>query len=120
MLEITVKIKVPLRAAKHIITIHLKIHYKNIMTRIANIFKDIRHKIKSGSVVKKGDTLIYFDITLGDALFVDRLSYHFKKPGAGDPFVFKTSKNEVDKKQTSLGDKYFIMNRRHFGENFNR
>ena len=74
-----------------------------------NIFKDIRHKIKSSSVVKKGDTLIYFDITLGDALFVDRLSYHFKKPGAGDPFVFKTSKMKLDKKtKQSLGDKYFI------------
>jgi signal peptidase I len=32
-----------------------------------------------------------FDITLGDALFVDRLSYHFKRPEAGDPFVFRTN-----------------------------
>ena len=74
-----------------------------------NIFKDTRHKIKSSTVVKKGDTLISFDITLGDALFVDRLSYHFKKPEAGEPFVFKTSKMNLDAKtKQSLGDKYFI------------
>ena len=74
-----------------------------------NIFKDSRHIIKSRTVAKKGDTLISFDITLGDALFVDRLSYHFKKPEAGDPFVFKTSKMDLDaKSKQSLGDKYFI------------
>lgn len=40
--------------------------------------------------VQAGETILRFDITLGDALFVDRISYHFKKPAAGDPFVFKT------------------------------
>ena len=74
-----------------------------------NIFKDTRHKIKSSTVLRKGDSIISFDITLGDALFVDRLSYHFKKPEAGDPFVFKTSKMILDAKtKQSLGDKYFI------------
>jgi hypothetical protein len=34
-------------------------------------------------------TVIRFDITLGDALFVDRLSC--KRPQAGDPFVFRTN-----------------------------
>jgi signal peptidase I len=74
-----------------------------------NIYKDTRHKIKSGIIAKKGDALISFDITLGDALFVDRISYHFKKPKAGDPFVFKTSKMKMDKQvKQNLGDKYFI------------
>ncbi len=40
--------------------------------------------------VKKGEKILSFDILSGDALFVDRLSYHFKKPDIGDPFVFKT------------------------------
>lgn len=40
--------------------------------------------------VQTGDALIEFDITLGDALFVDRMSYHFIRPEAGDPFVFRT------------------------------
>ena len=74
-----------------------------------NVFKDTRHKIKTSIIAKKGDSLISFDTTLGDALFVDRISYHFKKPKVGDPFVFKTSKMKIDKRlKQSLGDKYFI------------
>lgn len=40
--------------------------------------------------VRAGEDLLRFDITLGDALFVDRLSYHFRAPRAGEPFVFRT------------------------------
>ena len=43
--------------------------------------------------LKKGDPIIRFDINLGDALFVDRISDHFKRPKVGDPFVFRT--NEI-------------------------
>lgn len=74
-----------------------------------NIFKDTRHNIKTSIIAKKSDSLISFETTLGDALFVDRVSYHFKKPKAGDPFVFKTSKMEINKRlKQNLGDKYFI------------
>ena len=31
-----------------------------------------------------------FEILSGDALFVDRMSYHFRKPRVGDPFVYET------------------------------
>ena len=40
--------------------------------------------------VKKGETILNFEILSGDALFVDRMSYHFRKPQVGDPFVFET------------------------------
>lgn len=40
--------------------------------------------------VKKGDRVINFDILSGDMLFVDRVSYNFKKPQIGDPIVFLT------------------------------
>lgn len=40
--------------------------------------------------VEAGEELLRFDVLLGDALFVDRLSYHFVRPDAGDPFVFRT------------------------------
>lgn len=74
-----------------------------------DVFKDTRHRIKSTSVLNKGDAVISFDITSGDALFVDRFSYHFMKPKIGDPFVFKTGTIEVDANlQQSLGDKYYI------------
>jgi signal peptidase I len=47
-------------------------------------------RLKTGQTVAAGDPVLAFDITLGDALFVDRLSYHFKRPQVGDPFVFRT------------------------------
>jgi len=40
--------------------------------------------------IQAGDSVLRFDVLLGDALFVDRISYHFKKPKVGDPFVFRT------------------------------
>ena len=36
----------------------------------------------------KGDIPLAFDVLLGDALFVDRMSYNFIRPDAGDPIVF--------------------------------
>lgn len=45
---------------------------------------------KVGKTVEAGNPIMRFDITLGDALFVDRISYHFKRPEVGDPFVFRT------------------------------
>ena len=38
----------------------------------------------------KGDTVLAFDVELGDALFVDRFTYNFFPPKVGDPIVFKT------------------------------
>lgn len=42
--------------------------------------------------VKKGDSLLHFDVLTGDQLFVDRMSYHFVKPKIGSGFVFRTGK----------------------------
>lgn len=39
---------------------------------------------------KKGDPIVRFDLLTGDALFVDRMSYHFVEPQVGDPIVFRT------------------------------
>ena len=70
---------------------------------------DTRHRIRTSTIVKKGDAIIYFDINSGDALFVDRVSYHFIKPKIGDPFVFKTGNIKVEENSSqSLGDKYYI------------
>lgn len=59
--------------------------------------------LDTGRYLKTGNTIIRFDINLGDALFVDRISYHFKRPKVGDPFVFRTREISED-----LGDKYYI------------
>lgn len=49
-----------------------------------------RPVLETGRTVSTGQDVLAFDILLGDALFVDRLSYHFVRPGVGDPFVFRT------------------------------
>ena len=60
--------------------------------------------------IEAGEPIIRFDITLGDALFVDRLSYHFKRPKAGDPFVFRTNdiREELGRITGDYTDKYYI------------
>ena len=60
--------------------------------------------------IEAGEPIIRFDITLGDALFVDRLSYHFKRPEAGDPFVFRTNdiRQELGRITGDYTDKYYI------------
>ncbi len=47
--------------------------------------------LATGIRFKKGDRVLGFEILTGDALFVDRFSYHFMRPKIGDPFVFRTS-----------------------------
>ena len=59
--------------------------------------------------VSAGDAVLRFDITLGDALFVDRISYHFKRPEAGDPFVFRTGEIPgIEGGAGNIVDKYYI------------
>ena len=74
-----------------------------------------RERLKlSERVVGKGEVAIAFDILLGDALFVDRMSYNFISPKAGDPAVFRTgSIDEFNRKLNLLvrgigEDKYYI------------
>lgn len=59
--------------------------------------------------VEPGERVLEFDITLGDALFVDRLSYHFRRPQAGDPFVFRTRNIAgIEGGSNNYVDKYYI------------
>ena len=70
---------------------------------------DKRHRILTQHLAKAQTPIAAFAINLGDALFVDRFSYHFFKPKVGDPFVFKTGTIKVDPLNTQqLGDKYYI------------
>ena len=63
-----------------------------------------------GKEIKTGESILAFDIRLGDALFVDRLSYHFRKPKVGDPFVFRTDSilDAVGKATGDYTPKYYI------------
>ncbi len=70
---------------------------------------DGRSIFRLNSKVAVGDDILRFDITLGDALFVDRISYHFKRPKAGDPFVFRTRDIPgIEGGPNSVVDKYYI------------
>jgi signal peptidase I len=69
----------------------------------------------SDKAYKEGDIAIAFDILLGDALFVDRMTYNFVKPSVGDPAVFRTG--SIDEFNRKIGtpvrnfigeDKYYI------------
>lgn len=65
--------------------------------------------IKTGIELTSGDKVLDFDILGGDMLFVDRVSYHFRKPKIGDPIVFRTEKIErMRKPDGSPEEKYFI------------
>ncbi len=68
----------------------------------------------SERVIKKGETALAFDVLLGDALFVDRMSYNFISPQAGDPAVFRTGKIDEFNRRLKMPvrpigeDKYYI------------
>lgn len=52
--------------------------------------------VPTGRKVKRGDTVMAFDILSGDLLFVERISYNFVKPHVGSGFVFKTENIKSD------------------------
>ncbi len=51
--------------------------------------KMIKH-FNEGEFVKKGDVIASGRFIFGDHIFVDRVSYNFRKPKRGDVFVFRT------------------------------
>jgi signal peptidase I len=55
----------------------------------------------------KGDIPLAFDVLLGDALFVDRMTYNFVTPKVGDPIVFRTA--SIDKFNAELDTKVFTQ-----------
>ena len=82
----------------------------NLTTPVPSKQSSIGRALLMNRTAIKGDLLMCFDINLGDALFVDRFSYHFKRPKVGDPFVFRTNAiREELKRLTGDGtDKYYI------------
>jgi signal peptidase I len=47
----------------------------------------------------KGEDVVNFRVSAGDHLFVDRLTYNFRKPDRGDIIVFETAGIAEDKRQ---------------------
>jgi signal peptidase I len=46
--------------------------------------------MRTRKTVAAGQRVVNFDVLTGDMVLVDRMSYHFVRPKAGDPFVFAT------------------------------
>jgi len=64
----------------------------------------------SGIHLSEGQRILAFELTTGDMLFVDRISYHFGSPHIGDPIVFRT-RNIAGLAKYNGGkpdDKYYI------------
>lgn len=65
-----------------------------------------------GKTVRQGETILSFDILTGDLLFVDRITYNFFPPKAGQGFVFKTenihSPNMTDRRTGEQIRQYYI------------
>lgn len=52
--------------------------------------KEKGYYIQTENYAKKGDCCLHFDILCGDMVFVDRLTYHFRRPKVGEAIVFRT------------------------------
>ena len=69
-----------------------------------------RAGLERGDVFKKGDTVVRMKIQAGDHLFVDRISFNFRKPKRGEIAVFATSGIEEDRRSrwNMPGDQFYI------------
>ena len=59
--------------------------------------------IPIGKTVKRGETILSFDILSGDLLFVDRFTYNFFPPKVGSGFVFRTDNIDSPNLRTASG-----------------
>ncbi len=66
--------------------------------------------IRRGMVFEKGETMARGYVDTGDQVFVDKVSYNFTKPSAGDVFVFKTTgiRKIEDGLDPAMGSQHYI------------
>jgi signal peptidase I len=62
--------------------------------------------LRTGRQVRAGERALAFDVLTGDQLFVDRVSYHFRRPRVGEGFVFRTGR--IPDLARMGGDQYYI------------
>jgi signal peptidase I len=63
-------------------------------------------QVPTGKTVRMGDPVLRFDLLTGDQLFVDRVSYNFVRPTAGQGFVFRA--DNIPRIMQAFGSQYFI------------
>lgn len=70
--------------------------YESLSQVLQSLDLDLRYSKKKGyyiqteNYVKEGACFLHFDIRCGDMVFVDRLTYHFRRPKVGEAIVFRT------------------------------
>lgn len=66
--------------------------------------------VQPGRVFQAGETIAKGHMDTGDQVFVDKVSYNFVKPSAGDVFVFKTTgiRKIEDGLDPALGSQHYI------------
>jgi signal peptidase I len=60
-------------------------------TSYGHFLAGTRRSVQTGMQVSAGDVLANFTTETGDHLFVNKMSYHFRKPRQGEVFVFTTN-----------------------------
>jgi signal peptidase I len=88
----------------------------------------VRSDYREGQICRKGQTLAKIKLSAGDHLFVDRLTYNFRKPQRGEIIVFATAGTQITaqdqfyiKRLTVLpNDRVQISNDRHMRVNGER
>ena len=70
----------------------------------------VRAGWEPGHVYHKGEDVVKIQVAAGDHLFVDRLSYNFRKPQRGDIIVFATAGVPEDRRAAvgMPGDQFYI------------
>ena len=66
---------------------------------------DLAHRagMMTGRIYKKGEDIVKLRVSAGDHLFVDRLTYNFRKPERGEIIVFATANTQIEKQ-----DQFYI------------
>jgi signal peptidase I len=69
-----------------------------------------RARLNASHVYHKGDDVVKLQVNAGDHLFVDRLTYNFRKPARGDIIVFETAGIAKDMRERwgILPDEFYI------------
>jgi signal peptidase I len=73
---------------------------------------DLKHRagLFPGRVYHQGEDVIKMKVSAGDHLFVDRLTYNFRRPARGDTIVFETLgiPEEMRERYRIPGDEFYI------------
>ncbi|HEY5752529.1 MAG TPA: signal peptidase I [Chthoniobacterales bacterium] len=72
---------------------------------------EVQLGIRPGTTVKAGGMLLRANITTGDQVFVDKITYHFRPPQRADVFVFTTANIQALQQRAGVTQTQFYIKR---------